>query len=126
DAAPHHPLPAPRKANNDTPARLFPSFGTQPAALSKGPEIFPPPPPAGFDRLGQERPDLPPRRGRAVQAGPQNLRVPPARCRPLCPRDRGERHRATDAGIPWETREQEAITRPETNARPSKQHIRMK
>src|SRR4051794_9794070 len=65
---------------------------------------------ASPDPVGEERPDLPARRGRAVQARPEDAGVPPARRRPLRPGNQRRRDRRPDAGLPRPAREQAATT----------------
>ena len=74
-----------RQGNDEIQLDLFLELRQQPAAVSEVAGVLPQAPAADADRVGQERPDLPGRRGRAVQARPEDAGVPPARRRPLRP-----------------------------------------
>ena len=67
------PVPARPAGQRRDPARPAPQLRQQPAALSEVAGVLPRTSAAGADRLGQERPDLPGRRRRALQAGPEDL-----------------------------------------------------
>ena len=91
DGAAHDQFLLDRKGNDEIQLDLFLSYGSNPPLYPKLAGVLPQAPAADADRLGQERPDLPARRCRAVQARPEDARVPPARRRPL--RTRIERRR---------------------------------
>ena len=82
-----------RPGNDEIQLDLFLELRQQPAAVPELAGVLPQAPAADADRLGEERPDLPGRRGRAVQARPEDAGVPPARRRPLRPGDERRRDR---------------------------------
>ena len=94
------PVPARPQGERRDPARPVPQLRQQPAAVPEVAGVFPQAPAADVDRVGEERPDLPARRGRAVQARPEDAGVPPARRRPLRPGNERRRDRQADAGVP--------------------------
>ena len=105
-----------RKGNDEIQLDLFLSYGSNPPLYPKWQEYFRKHQPPMLDRVGQERPDLPGRRGRAVQARPEDAGVPPARRRPLRPGDERRRDRQADARVPRQARGQEvAPDRPSVN-----------
>ena len=87
------PVPARPQGERRDPARPVPQLRQQPAAVSEVAGVLPQAPAADADRVGKERPDLPGRRGRAVQARPEDAGVPPARRRPLRPGNQRRRDR---------------------------------
>src|SRR5262249_20892806 len=82
------------------PARPVPELRQQPAAVPALAGVLPHAPAADADRVGRARPDLPARRRGTLQARPEDAGVPPARRRPLRPRDRGGHDRPADARVP--------------------------
>ena len=107
DGAAHDQFLLDRKGNDEIQLDLLPELRQQPAALSEVAGVFPQVPAAGPDRLGEERPDLPGRRRRAVQARPEDVGIPPARRRTLRPGDRRRCDRRADPGLPRQARGQE-------------------
>ena len=100
DGAAHDQFLLDRKGNDEIQLDLFLSYGSNPPLYPKLAGVLPQAPAADADRLGQERQDLPGRRGRAVQARPEDAGVPPARRRPLRPGNERRRDRQADAGVP--------------------------
>ena len=94
------PVPARPQGERRDPARPVPQLRQQPAAVPELAGVFPHAPAADADRVGEERPDLPVRRGRALQARPEDAGVPPARRRPLRPGNERRQDRQADAGVP--------------------------
>src|SRR5262249_62258859 len=103
----HGPIFAEPKGKRRPPARLVPELGQYPAALPAMAGVLPKVPAAGADRLGQERPDLPGRRGGALQARPQDSGVPPARRRALRAGKRWGPDRSAHARLPRPARRRE-------------------
>ena len=93
DGAAHDQFLLDRQGNDEIQLDLFLSYGSNPPLYPRVAGVLPQAPAADADRLGQERPDLPGRRGRAVQARPEDAGVPPARRRPLRPGDERRRDR---------------------------------
>jgi pimeloyl-ACP methyl ester carboxylesterase len=88
-----------RPGNKDVQLDLLLDYGSNPPLYPKWQEYFYAPA-ADADRLGQERRDLPARRCRAVQAGLEEPRIPPARHRALRAGGVRRRDRRADAPVP--------------------------
>jgi pimeloyl-ACP methyl ester carboxylesterase len=101
------PVPARPPRERRDPTRPVPQLRQQSAAVPGVAGVLPQAPAAGVDRLGEERPDLPGRRGRGLQARPEDVGVPSARRRPLRPGNEWRRDRQADTRVPWQACGQE-------------------
>ena len=104
DGAAHDQFLLDRPGNDEVQLDLFLSYGSNPPLYPKWQAYFRKHQPPVLIAWGKHDQIFPRRRGRAVQAGPEDAGVPPARRRPLRPGDQRRRDRRADARLPRQAR----------------------